>query len=73
MEDKMLKIFMATAEEAAVAEKAGIIGPVSERGLRVAASDGYVYIQDVQLEGKKRMSVQDFLRGHRLSGTIRLS
>ncbi len=33
--------------------------------LRFAASDGWVYIDDLQLEGKKRMKVVEFLRGYR--------
>ncbi len=63
---KALKIFMAKGEEAAVTEQAGTVGPLTEKGLRIAVSDGYVYIQDIQLEGKKSMSVQEFLRGYRL-------
>ena len=27
--------------------------------------DGYIHVKDIQLEGKKRMSVEDFLRGYR--------
>jgi len=72
LDGKMLKIFMATAEAAAVREPAGTVGPVSEKGLRIAASDGYVHIRDIQLEGKKRLSVQDFLRGYRLREQTRL-
>jgi methionyl-tRNA formyltransferase len=33
--------------------------------LRFAASDGYVYANNVQAEGKKRMSIEQFLRGFR--------
>ena len=33
--------------------------------LRFAASDGYVYANNVQAEGKKRMSIEEFLRGFR--------
>lgn len=33
--------------------------------LRFAAQDGWVYAEDVQLQGKKRMSISDFLRGFR--------
>ncbi|MDQ5984912.1 MAG: Methionyl-tRNA formyltransferase [Syntrophus sp. SKADARSKE-3] len=69
---KMLRIFMATADETAVADAAGTIGPLSEKGLRVSAGDGYVYIRDLQLEGKKRMPVQEFLRGFRLPESARL-
>jgi len=33
--------------------------------LRFAAKDGWLYVEEVQLEGKKRMNVEDFLRGFR--------
>jgi methionyl-tRNA formyltransferase len=33
--------------------------------IRVAASDGYLYLDEIQLEGKKRMEVEAFLRGYR--------
>lgn len=33
--------------------------------LRFAAADGYISVTDLQLEGKKRMNVTDFLRGYR--------
>jgi len=32
--------------------------------LRVAAGQGHVLLKEVQLEGKKRMAVRDFLRGY---------
>jgi methionyl-tRNA formyltransferase len=33
--------------------------------LRFSASDGFIYIEEMQLEGKKKMGVADFLRGYR--------
>ena len=72
LEGKMLKVFMAVAEETPVADGAGTIGPLTDRGLPVAAGDGYVYLRDIQLEGKKRMSIKDFTRGYRLAAGTRL-
>jgi methionyl-tRNA formyltransferase len=40
--------------------------------LPVAAGDGLVFLREVQLEGKKRMPVQDFLRGYPLRPGERL-
>jgi methionyl-tRNA formyltransferase len=34
--------------------------------LRFAAYDGWISITDLQLEGKKRMLIADFLRGYRI-------
>lgn len=34
---------------------------------RFAAQDGWVYLQELQLEGKKKMDIASFLRGHRFN------
>lgn len=36
--------------------------------LRVALPDGYLYLTEVQISGKKRMSIADFLRGAHTEG-----
>ncbi len=66
-----LKIFAAEANKNKVSEMPGTIGSASAAGIPVAASDGYVILKDVQLAGKKRMLISDFLRGYRVpTGTI---
>jgi methionyl-tRNA formyltransferase len=64
---KQLRIFAATAETAPVMEPPGTVVEEAGGTLRVAAGDGYVFLKEVQLEGKKRMTVRDFLRGYRIS------
>lgn len=32
--------------------------------LKVAVPDGYIHLKDLQLEGKKRMNIEEFLRGY---------
>ena len=64
---KILKIFSAKGEQISLAESPGRIGTVTEKGLPVAARNGYVYLHEVQLENKKRMSILDFLRGFRMA------
>ena len=63
LDGKQIKIFAAAAETAPVTEAPGTV--VGETGgvLRVAAGKCYVLLKEVQLEGKKRMAVRDFLRG----------
>ncbi|MFA5323067.1 MAG: methionyl-tRNA formyltransferase [Smithella sp.] len=61
-----LKIFTAIANPGKVDEQPGTIGIANAEGLSVAASDGYVILKDIQLAGKKRMLIADFLRGYRL-------
>ncbi len=65
-EGKILKIFSAKGKESPVNETPGTVGRETEEGLPVAARNGYVYLQEIQLENKKRMSVRDFLRGFRM-------
>jgi methionyl-tRNA formyltransferase len=64
---RMLKIFSALGEEVLSPESPGRIGTVTEKGLAVAARNGYVYLQEIQLENKKKMAVHDFLRGFRIA------
>jgi methionyl-tRNA formyltransferase len=62
-----LKIFKVQANISEVAEAPGTVGSVFKEGLPVAAADGYVILQEVQLAGKKRMNIHDFLRGVRIN------
>jgi methionyl-tRNA formyltransferase len=66
VEGRMLKVFMATSRPGPVSDPPGAVGVFSPQGLPVAAGDGLVFLTDVQLEGKKRMSIGEFLRGYRL-------
>ncbi len=61
--EKQLKVFMAAAEAGSVTEAPGTVVGETAAGLRVAAGNGYILLQELQLEGKKRMAVHDFLRG----------
>ncbi|MBW6485921.1 MAG: methionyl-tRNA formyltransferase [Syntrophobacterales bacterium] len=60
---KKLKIFSATAKTAPTSEAPGVIIGKRDGALCIAAANGCVYLTDLQLEGKKRMSSEDFLRG----------
>jgi methionyl-tRNA formyltransferase len=63
---KMLKIYRCTKEPVLNAFDNGIVQSDGRTYLKFICSDGYIYATDVQLEGKKRMSVEDFLRGYRV-------
>lgn len=56
------------------ADGKGIPGEVleaNENGLTVACGSGAVVIENVKFEGKKKMSVSDFLKGHKIEkGTL---
>ena len=73
---KTLKVFKArvlSADENAGVQGAesGVITSVSRDDFTVQTGSGMLLISEVQMEGKKRMSVHDFLLGHALSaGTV---
>ena len=51
----------------------GAVATDGKTFLHVHTIDGAISIRSLQLAGKKRMSVEDFLRGYRLSGEYRVS
>ncbi len=64
LDDKIFKIFAAEKEICTHHKPVGAIVTDNKTYLKFACSDGYLHIIDLQLEGKKRMQVQDFLRGY---------
>jgi len=66
LNDKMLKVFSAEYELTDTGEQPGEFFSDNRTFLKVSAANGFVYLNDVQMEGKKRMGVAEFLRGVRL-------
>jgi len=66
LNDKTLKIFKTTLEEIKPAVAPGEFLTDGKTYLKFAARDGFLKLTDLQYEGKKRMSVEEFLRGMRL-------
>ena len=69
LDGKMLKIFRAGKQMEKPTEKPGAYFSDGRTYLKFAATDGYLVIEELQIEGKKRMAVEDFLRGHKLGPT----
>jgi len=67
---RQLKVFAGSPQT----DAGGLPGEVlcaDEHGLLVAAQGGAVLLREVQLEGKRRMNVGEFLRGHPIApGTV---
>jgi methionyl-tRNA formyltransferase len=63
--DKTLKIFRSEKEPSFPSQKPGKWESDGKTYLKYAAKDGYILLKDIQLEGKKRMLIEDFLRGYR--------
>ena len=59
----VLKIFQTEKNFFSHGEKIGTVSTDGKTYLRVALTDGYLNIKSLQLAGKKRMPVADFLRG----------
>lgn len=66
LDGKILKIYRANKELVAHTQPAGKVLSDGKTFLKFACADGYIHIKDLQLEGKKRMLAEDFLRGYRL-------
>jgi len=63
---KTLKIFKSEKEVTAIAST--LTGNYSTDGklfLKFACADGFIQVKELQLEGKKRMLIEDFLKGFR--------
>ena len=69
LDEKKLKIFRSSYSLTEMSQLAGIYQSDGKSYLRFAALDGWVYIHDLQLEGKKRMDIASFLRGYRFNNT----
>jgi methionyl-tRNA formyltransferase len=65
LHDKVLKVFKAVPEIAEVKEIPGTLISDEKTFIKFACTDGYIRIEDLQLQGKKRMKTGDFLRGYR--------
>jgi methionyl-tRNA formyltransferase len=65
LNEKMLKIYHSKKEITDHTHQTGEVVTDGKEYLKFACKDGYVHIIDLQLEGKKRMTVEDFLRGYR--------
>jgi methionyl-tRNA formyltransferase len=63
--EKTFKIFRARPEKNSSRGMAGEMETDGKSWLRFSASDGYIYVEEMQLEGKKKMMTADFLRGYR--------
>ena len=66
LQGKTLKVFNGQPESVLPTIAAGEFLTDGKTFLKFATNDGYIYLTDIQYEGKKRMAITDFLRGVRL-------
>jgi methionyl-tRNA formyltransferase len=69
--DRLLKIYGGEIRERMAEGKAGAVVWVGSDFIEVAAGKGSYLIKEVQLEGRKKMTIREFLSGHALAvGTV---
>lgn len=61
---KTLKIWKASVEKENTGEAAGAVISAEKKEIRVQTGDGILVLEEIQLEGKKRMTAEAFLRGY---------
>ncbi len=64
--EQMLKIFRTIKEPAMHQHSVGTVLTDGHQYLKVALEGGFLNILELQLAGKKRMKIEDFLRGNKL-------
>ena len=65
LEGKMVKIFRASKEKKPIEVLPGVSETDKKTFLRFACTDGFISVRELQLEGKKKMGIEEFLRGYR--------
>src|SRR5690606_31043251 len=62
---KQLKVYRSRMERQAHQEPPGKFITDQRTFLKVAVREGFIYLDEIQLEGKKRMDAREFLKGYR--------
>ena len=65
LKDKKLKIFTAIKEHESHNEKLGDYFTDGKSFLKFACLDGFIKVEQIQIEGKKKMNIEVFLKGFR--------
>lgn len=66
LHDKILKIYQAKPIIEMYNQTAGTFVTDQKTYLHIATADGWIDVLELQMEGKKRMGVQEFLRGNKV-------
>ncbi len=67
MNEKMLKIYKAKKEIMVPTHTEGEYETDEKTFLKFACTNGYLHLLEVQMEGKKKMNIEEFLRGFRFT------
>jgi methionyl-tRNA formyltransferase len=64
---QLLKIYKATHNVVAHEYTNGLLLSDNKTFLKIACVDGFINVLELQLQGKKRMSIEEFLRGYKIN------
>jgi methionyl-tRNA formyltransferase len=67
IDNKQVKIFRSEKLHGSPLIKPGEIDTDKKSFIHYACTDGYIKVTELQLQGKKKMATQDFLRGYRFN------
>lgn len=70
VDGKLFKIFRSKKELAVHQFPNGKIVTDGKTFIKFACADGFVIVLEMQLEGKKKMNVEDFLRGYKINDQL---
>ncbi|MEO7984261.1 MAG: methionyl-tRNA formyltransferase [Bacteroidota bacterium] len=65
MNEKMLKVYKAKKEIVLPARTEGEYETDGKTFLKFVCANGYLHLLELQMEGKKKMTIEEFLRGYR--------
>jgi methionyl-tRNA formyltransferase len=66
-EGKTMKVFRSRMEPSSQRLSPGTYQTDKKSYLKFACADGYIYLEEVQLEGRMKLRIEDFIRGYRFS------
>jgi len=67
LNEKLLKIYRSEKESRQPEVAPGEFETDGKTFLKFAGKDGFISVKELRMEGKKKMNIEDFLRGHKLS------
>ena len=70
---KTLKVWVSEVEKGSVQAEPGTIIKTDKKGIYVSCGEDVLVLKEIQLEGKKRMDADAFLRGYRIEQGTKLT
>lgn len=67
LNEKMLKVYRTKKEKVIPEQTEGDLVTDGKSFLKFACSNGYIHLLEIQIEGKKKMEITEFLRGYRFN------